>query len=61
MLGPISSESYTEQYLYLVLFIMLFKVRVLTFKSVINPWYESYVAVLSFVTVYFSVQGGCSF
>ena len=49
-----------EQYVYLVLFIILFKVFV-TFKSAINPWYESFVAVLSCGTVYYAVRGGSNF
>ena len=50
-----------EQYFSLVLFIMLYKVD-LTFESVDESWSdESYWAVISFVAVYFSVQGGSNF
>ena len=53
----------TEQYFPVVLFIMLYKL-VLTFNSVDEiPWcdysLESYWAVLSRDTFYYTVQGGC--
>ena len=55
----------TEQYFPVVLFIMLYKV-VLTFESVdeilkCDNSNESYWAVLSCGTVYYSVQGGSNF
>ena len=55
----------TEQYLPVVLFIMLYKV-VLTFESadeILKCDYpsESYWAVLFFSTVYYAVQGGSNF
>ena len=55
----------TEQYFYMVLFIMLYKV-VLTFKSVDETLVcyhsnESYCALLSCGTVYYAVQGGSNF
>ena len=59
-----SNES-IEQYLNVVLFIMLYKV-VLTFKSVDETLVcvhsdESYWAVLSCGTVYYAVEGGSNF
>ena len=55
----------TEQYIPVILFIMLYKV-VLTFNSVDQIlkrdfWNESYWAVLSYDTIYFTVQGGSNF
>ena len=55
----------TEQYFFVVLFIRLYKV-VLTFESVneihkCDHSNESYSAVLSRGTVYYSVQGGSNF
>ena len=55
----------TEQYLPVVLFIMLYKV-VVTFESVYvilkcDHSNESYCAVLSCGTVYYAVQGGSKF
>jgi len=55
----------TEQYLPMVLFIMLYKM-VLTFESVneilkCDHLNESYCAVLSCGAVYYSVQGGFNF
>ena len=55
----------TEQYFPVVLFIMLYKV-VLTFESVdeilkCDHSNESYWAVLSCGTVYYTVQGGSNF
>ena len=54
-----------EQYVHVVLFIMLYKV-VLTFTSVnetlvCDHLNESYWAVLSCGTVYYAVQGGSNF
>ena len=54
-----------EQYFHVVLFIILYKV-VLTFKSVNETLVcdhsnESYRAVLSCGTVYYTVQGGSNF
>ena len=54
-----------EQYVYVVLFIMLYKVG-LTFKSVHETLVcdhsnESYRAVLSCGSVYYAVQGGSNF
>ena len=54
-----------EQYFYVVLFIMLYKV-VLTFQSVdetlvCNHSNESYLAALSCGTVYYAVQRGSNF
>ena len=55
----------TEQYLPVVLFIMLYKV-VVTFESVYvilkcDHSNESYCTVLSCGTVYYAVQGGSKF
>ena len=55
----------TEQYVPVVLFIMLYKV-VLTFKSVdeilkCDHSNESYCAIRSCDTVYYAVQGGSNF
>ena len=55
----------TEQYLHVVLFIMLYK-DVLTFESVdetlvCDHSIESHDAVLSCGTVYYAVQGGSNF
>ena len=55
----------TEHYFHVVPFITLYKV-VLTFKSVDETLVcehsnESYLAVLSLVTVYYAVQGGSNF
>ena len=55
----------TEQYVTVVLFIMLYKV-VLTFESVdeilrCDHSNESYQAVLSRGTVYYAVRGGSNF
>ena len=54
----------TEQYFYVALFIMLYKV--VLFKPVdetlvCDPSNESYWAVLSCGTVYYAVQGGSNF
>ena len=54
-----------EQYCHVVLFIILYKV-VLTFKSVDKTLVcdhsnESYRAVLSCGTVYYTIQGGSNF
>ena len=55
----------TEQYVPVVLFIMLYEV-VLTFASLdeilkCDHSNESYSAVLSYGTVYYAVQGGSNF
>ena len=59
------SNTATEQYLPVVLFVMLYKV-VLTFESVdeilkCDHSNENYPAVLSCGTVYCAVQGGSNF